>query len=227
MLALPVGGQPLPLNLLHGHECHLSLSSVLAEQVHRSHRHLEERAARGCGGAGCPQVHRAHLPRPPRGRGPRKRIVRHDVILPWTPPNQKARAEPHLPFSFCQIVAYLEQPREAQVRRRRPVRAGIQTPAGAGSIHGGSEGKVPVDGGPRARHCAARPGLPTASGPAGESRVPSCLRVREARWHVLGPAGRHRHPFPAPPAWGPPGKSLKPQLVAKGQNPGGQQGCRV
>lgn len=133
MLALPVGGQPLPLNLLHGHECHLSLSSVLAEQVHRSHRHLEERAARGCGGAGCPQVHRAHLPRRPRGRGPRKRIVRHDVILPWTPPNQKARAEPHLPFSFCQIVAYLEQPREAQVRRKRPVRAGIRTPNTGGS----------------------------------------------------------------------------------------------
>lgn len=133
MLALPVGGQPLPLNLLHGHECHLSLSSALAEQVHRSHRHPEERAARGCGGAGCPQVHRAHLPRRPRGRGPRKRIVRHDVILPWTPPNQKARAEPHLPFSFCQIVAYLEQPREAQVRRRRPVRAGIRTPNTGGS----------------------------------------------------------------------------------------------
>ena len=31
--------------------------------------------------------------------------------------------------------------------------------------------------------------------------IPSCLRHREARWPVLGPTGRERHPFlPSPRA---------------------------
>lgn len=91
---------------------------------------------------------------------------------------------------------------------RRPLRAEIQEHQGAGSVHRG----CPLDSAlgllltqPSWQPAALRR----------EGLVPTSRRLREARCLVLGPTGRDRHCFPAPPESG--ASRDVTQIPAKGQ----------